>query len=1131
MSDGSGSTSTAPPPGTGSGQKPIDEFVSLIQNPFKSAFQVNAVWLSFGVSIGVTVAIAFLFSLFRTRSSVIYAPKIRHADRKHQPPPIDRGFFGWWKPVVMTKEQDVIDQLGLDATIFLRFARMCRNLFFVLAVLGCTIMIPVNMKESDTAIAPEGMSAFTLMTPMYVFNRSLWSHVIIAWAFDAIVCGYLWWTYRAVVRLRKHYFASSEYQSSLHARTVLVRHIPPQYRTDEGLLRITDEVNPTTSIPRAAIGRNVKELPELFEEHEAAVKMLEDVLAKYFKDPDRLPPKRPRVVPDKRFYSDYPAIGRDLWGRPQVDAIDYLTSRIKHLEVEIKLVRQSIDKRNAMGYGFASFGAIESAHILAHAAKGKRPFDTTIYLAPRPNDLIWENLDLTRGKLRRKRILNVIWGIGLTVLYIGPNALIAIFLTDLSNLGQVWKPFQNQLDSHQKLWAAVQGIASPAITSLVYLVLPSIFRRLATKAGDITKTSREQHVIGRLYAFFVFNNLFVFSVFSAVSAFVMSVVTTARDKDVPVAEAMRQGHFFVKVMTTLCQISPFWVTYIFQRNMGAAIDLIQMVQLVWKWFRRRFMHPTPRDAIEWTAPPPFPYAMYYNYFLFYSTIALSFATLQPIVLPATALYFCIDVYMKKYLLLYVFVTKTESGGMLWKPVFNRCVFACLFANVVTALVVKARGSWTMIFALCPLPVVLLLFKLYCRRVFDDDLVYVARKDNSVKIMEVEGSSGAASDKTGHERLRQLSKRYGHPVFYKQFMTPMVHAKAADALEAILEARRDGGDGGVTGFADTVDGYSDIALRDLDPADGVGDMKGALREGDKDGKRYKLSARKSVKAAGFEVVPESELDFAYFKERPEFREQHGGEGGMYGGFEDSIDRAATPSVFPASGRATPVPGAPSRSGTFGLDDGSDGLPPRLFGRTATGLSAASSQQPFTRAATPGDPNPYAQAHDPRLALGAGRAVQQQGQGYRGLQNMAPTLPDIGMLERNTPSPGPGPGRGLGPGPLGTRHPPGSSSEYSVNSSAGLLQQHVQDEYAPADRGPSPTRHLLAHTGDRSEPRGSQEYEYDSMGGAHGVPVTAASPLAESFEERRQPTVAEFQQPYRGRPGGGNLGGGDYRGYRY
>ena len=39
------------------------------------------------------------------------------------------------------------------------------------------------------------------------------------------------------------------------------------------------------------------------------------------------------------------------------------------------------------------------------------------------------------------------------------------------------------LVAHPDVWAAVQGIASPAITSLVYLLLPIIFRRLSVQAA------------------------------------------------------------------------------------------------------------------------------------------------------------------------------------------------------------------------------------------------------------------------------------------------------------------------------------------------------------------------------------------------------------------------------------------------------------------------------------------------------------------------------------------------------------------------------------------------------------------------------------------------------------------------
>jgi hypothetical protein len=171
--------------------------------------------------LGVTLALALLFSLFRPRNSVVYAPKVKHADRKHAPPVVGKGIFAWLTPVWKTKESDLVDRIGLDATVFLRFTSMCRNIFLVLSVFGCSIMIPVNMAKGEISLS-RGMSVFATMTPLYVFNRALWSHVACAWTFDVIVAFFMWRNYSAVRALRRQYFQSSEYQMSLHARTIMV---------------------------------------------------------------------------------------------------------------------------------------------------------------------------------------------------------------------------------------------------------------------------------------------------------------------------------------------------------------------------------------------------------------------------------------------------------------------------------------------------------------------------------------------------------------------------------------------------------------------------------------------------------------------------------------------------------------------------------------------------------------------------------------------------------------------------------------------------------------------------------------------------------------------------------------------
>ncbi|EGE83387.1 hypothetical protein RJZ56_003504 [Blastomyces dermatitidis] len=847
------------------GKTPADQLLELIRNPFSAAFQLNAFWASFGTSVGLTLSLGLLFSLFRPRNSLVYAPKIKHADQKHTPPPVGKGLFAWITPLRNTKESELIDCIGLDATVFLRFTRMCRDMFLASSVIGCFVMIPINIAKSTP---PVGINAFATMTPEYVSYSAIWSHVVCLWLFNAIVAYFLWRNYKAVSTLRRHYFESPEYQKSLHARTLLVRHIPPDFRTDEGLLRLTDEINPTPSVPRASIGRNMKGLPKLIAEHDKMVRQLEEVLAKYFKNPDRLPSKRPTCRPSKEYQAEH--------GSEKVDAIDYLTGRIRDLEDEIKYVRESIDTLNAMPYGFVSWESIDDAHVAAYAARNKHPQGISITLAPRPYDIIWENLALTRKIRKRKRIINFFWSTVLTLLWIAPNAMIAIFLADLSNLGKVWKGFQDELHANPKTWAAVQGIAAPALTSLVYLVLPIIFRRLSVRAGDITKTSRERHVIHSLYAFFVFNNLVVFSIFSAIWAFVTAVIEAKNDNN-NVWDAIIKGRIHYHVMSALCHISPFWVTWVLQRNIGAAIDLLQVVKLAWIWFTKQFMATTPRQIIEWTAPAPFPYASYYNYFLFYATIALCFATLQPIILPVTAIYFALDSWLKKYLLLYVFVTKTESGGQYWRVLFNRIVFAMILANFVTAVVIKAKGSWTMVSCLIPLPFLMLAFKWYCRRTFDDGLTYYRR-------MIPADAESLAPGKGRKKNSERIASKFGHPALYKPLMTPMVHAKAAGALEKIFQAQGGG--------AQVANEYSDIALQKM--------------SSNEPGRTS--SHPHDAAPAPFEVVQENQLDFAYFKDRADFRGEFGG--GIYGRPEDLIsERSHTPRSFlagfdsPGSSRAS------------------------------------------------------------------------------------------------------------------------------------------------------------------------------------------------------------------------------------
>jgi hypothetical protein len=184
-----------------------------------------SVYSALGTSLGFTAIVALLFSFLRPYNQAVYAPKLKHADEKHAPPPLGKKPWSWVLPLMSTHEEKLVQQIGMDATIFLRVMRMCRNIFVILAIVGVSILIPINYKMSlpDTSDSVQDSSSWILeVTPLNLWGRPLWSQVVIAWVFDIVVCFFLWWNYRRITQLRRKYFESEDYQNSLHSRTLMV---------------------------------------------------------------------------------------------------------------------------------------------------------------------------------------------------------------------------------------------------------------------------------------------------------------------------------------------------------------------------------------------------------------------------------------------------------------------------------------------------------------------------------------------------------------------------------------------------------------------------------------------------------------------------------------------------------------------------------------------------------------------------------------------------------------------------------------------------------------------------------------------------------------------------------------------
>ena len=448
--------------------------------------------------------------------------------------------------MLRTKEALLLRQVGLDATIFLRFTRMLRNVFTMLALTASAVLIPVNIRTADPALSA-AVPFFLKVSPQYLNgSASLWGYVAVAYVFNGIVCAFLWYNYRAVLRLKVEYYRNLDPHSHVEARTILMTNVPDEWRNDADLA----DLLPRTA--RAKVAPDVTPLEEMVKDRDVLVKDLEDM-------------KRQR---------------RYLKGDVGVQqrAIRQKTEQVRSQQLRISSLQKSLahslqpgercDQARCLSYALATFDSASRAHSWAYDHRHGGPLRTGVWLIQGDRDLIWSNLEVPEQQRRCWRRYKQLLFCLLTIGWELPNALIAVFVANVSNLGRVWPQFQAGLRGNTLGWGIFQGLVPPLVTSTFYHVLPSVLRKLEKKSGCTTRTERDQYVLRTLLAFLIVNHLIVFSLFSTAWS-VGTVVLHASRREHGRWHALWNDSPVQKVVMTVIQVTPYWCSWLLQRNLSS----------------------------------------------------------------------------------------------------------------------------------------------------------------------------------------------------------------------------------------------------------------------------------------------------------------------------------------------------------------------------------------------------------------------------------------------------------------------------------------------------------------------------------------------------------------------------------
>ncbi|KAF7351143.1 DUF221-domain-containing protein [Mycena sanguinolenta] len=720
------------------------------------------------VSVGTIIA----FNLLRPKNKIIYEPKVKyHVGESKRPPRIDDSICGWLPPLIHTKEPELVDKIGLDAATFLRFGRLMRWLFTGIAGLACGILIPINIVYNLKNVESDDRDILSMMTIRDVSGNLLFVHVTVTYLITFLImyCVYVNWA--QMVKLRRAWFRSPEYLGAFYARTLTIRHVPKSNQSDAGIKQIFDSVRvpyPTTSVH---IGRKVGKLPELVDYHNDTVRELETYLVRYLKG-GKIGKKRPTI-----------RIGGCCGcGGTKRDAIEFYTEKLKRTEAAIEDYRQRFHEHKPENYGFASMAAVPYAHVVAKLLGDKHPKGTDIALAPNPKDIIWENMTKSDGEIARKRMMGFVWLAVVCFFNTVPLFAISILanlaaLTSFVNFLKVWQ------SQSKNTFNIVSGILPPAVSGIFGFFLPIIMRRLSQYMGALTHSRLDRAVVARYFSFMVISQLFIFTLIGVMFRSVEQVIIAIGGKK-SFNDIINNLHELPDTINrTYIDQSSYWLTFFPLRGFLVLFDLAQIVNLVWLSFKTRVFGRTPRDIRDWTQPPEFQYAIYYTNILFMGAVGLVFAPIAPLVALAAAIVLWMSSIVEKYQLMFVYVTRVETGGRLWNVVINRLLFLVILMQLLMTLTIGLQYGFKSFTWVSTLPPILIIagFKVYLDRSFDSAFRYFIPTPEELDAAKIHSERADA-------RANKLENRFGHPALHSSLYTPMLHANMMGLLGQVYQGK-------------------------------------------------------------------------------------------------------------------------------------------------------------------------------------------------------------------------------------------------------------------------------------------------------------------------------------------------------
>ncbi|KAJ1742306.1 phosphate metabolism protein 7 [Coemansia sp. RSA 1821] len=626
--------------------------------------------LIFNVVVGAAIFVAFC--ILRPRFKRVYAPRTYAVGKEKRSPPISNWPLAWIPAVLKVDDDAIVQRVGLDTYMFLRYMRSIFVIFVVLSFLSLVTILPVNITGDG------GATGLDVLTIANVPSESakLWVHIVFFMVFVAWVLRNIFVELQVYTRLRIWWLTNPSHTSKVGASTIMVSSLPEALTDSDDKIQKTFNMFPG-GVRQVIVNRNCSDLEELVEDRDSYVATLEKLLTSYAAKSEKLykkstkkgteykAPKRPTMRESK-----IPFKG------PKLDSFEFLATKIGELNRKIAEMGADPEQFKRQSSAFVFFNKQIAAHMAAQTVLDYKPFSMNmVSLEISPDDIIWSNLNLNPYDRRIRSYISLAATVGIVIVWtLMTSALTA--LVSVKNLRKI-PGLENMSDS--KFFGIFTGVVPAGVLAIVMALLPIILRLLLRLEGTTRVSEVNLRLLNR-YFFFQVWNVYLVSIFTS------SILTIATDglKD--------PGSIIDLIPSKVPGSSTTILTYILLLAFaGAAKEILQIVRLALRYILPLLFAKTPRKICNAETPAEFDWATSIPTHSLIFLMGFSYSFIAPIVNCFAAVYFGLFYLVYRYQFLYVYNDSNwVTGGLSFPKSIKQTMVGVYISEIYMLLMMVAK---------------------------------------------------------------------------------------------------------------------------------------------------------------------------------------------------------------------------------------------------------------------------------------------------------------------------------------------------------------------------------------------------------------------------------------------------------